>query len=189
MRTKQATGMREACGRARQAGTTATALAVVAALGGGVANAAASAPARPSFDYIGEFNNVKDAPEGTPKIEGIATMVVITHATTTSIDVKGLDPKAVYIADVHSTACFLNEGSGPFLYDPAGPNYPPNAIWVTPIKINEKGHGTGTVITGQPTDSTRAKSVVIHLKRKAGAVMDEPTPPKLACADLPRVTS
>jgi hypothetical protein len=177
---------------------------VVAATGGGVGTAAATVvpgahpdlepgasrvPTRPGFDYLGEFSNVKDAPEGTPKITGIATMVVITHATTTSIDVNGLDPAAVYIADVHSTACFINEGSGPFLYDPSGPDFPPNAIWLSPIKVNPKGHGTATTITGRPTDSTRAKSVVIHLKRKPGALVDEQYPPKLACADLPRVTS
>jgi hypothetical protein len=146
-------------------------------------------PARPSFDYLGEFSNVADAPQGTGTITGIATMVVITHATTTSIDVNGLDPKAVYIADVHTTACFLKEGSGPFLYDPSGPDFPPNAIWLTPIKVSAKGHGTATTITGRPTDSTRAKSVVIHLKRKAGGLVDEAAPPRLACADLPRVTS
>lgn len=189
MRTKQAAGRRWIGGRAPWAGTAAAGLVVVAATGVGVANAAASVPARPSFDYLGEFANVTEAPEGTPKISGIATMVVITHATTTSIDVNGLDPKAVYIADVHSTACFLKSGSGPFLYDPSGPDFPPNAIWLKPIKVTEKGHGTATTITGRPTDSTRAKSVVIHLLRKPGALANEADPPKLACADLPRVTS
>ena len=188
MRTEQATGRPRIGGRAPWAGTAAAALVVVAATSVGVANAAARVPARPSFDYIGEFSNVKDAPEGTAKITGIATMVVITHATTTSIDVNGLDPKAVYIADVHSTACFLNEGSGPFLFDPAGPDAPPNAIWLTPITVTPKGYGNATA-TSSFAAGPRAKSVVIHLKRKPGALVDEPSPPKLACSDLPRVTS
>jgi hypothetical protein len=178
-------------------------LAVVGVTGGGVGNAAAasapaehpnlgpgafSIPARPGFDYLGEFANVKDAPEGTGPIGGIAAMVVTTHATTTSISVSGLDPKAVYIADVHSTSCFINEGSGPFLFDPTGPDAPPNAIWLTPIAVTKKGAGTATTSSSFAA-GPRAKSVVLHLKRKAGALVDEASPPKLACADLPRVTS
>jgi hypothetical protein len=163
-------------------------LAVVAATGGGVAKAAATVPARPSFDYLGEFANVPSAPEGTKPIGGIAAMVVTTHATTASISVTGLDPKAVYIADVHSTSCFIKEGSGPFLFDPSGPDAPPNAIWLYPITVTAKGAGTATASSGLRA-GPRAKSVVIHLKRKPGALVDEATPPKLACADLPRVTS
>jgi hypothetical protein len=188
MRTNQSAGIRRIGGQARWAGTTAAALAMVAATGPGVGHAADRVPARPSFDYVGEFSNVKGAPEGTAKIGGLATMVVITHATTTSINATGLDPAAVYIADVHTTACFLNAGSGPFLYDPSEPDSPSNAIWV-PVTVDKKGRGTGTTVTGRPTDSLRAKSVVIHLKRKPGSLVDEATPPKLACADLPRVTS
>jgi hypothetical protein len=103
--------------------------------------------------------------------------------------VTGLDPKAVYIADVHSTACFIKEGSGPFLFDPTGPDAPPNAIWLTPITVTDKGAGTARTTSARPADSTRAKSVVLFLKRAAGANADEAYPPKLACADLPRVTS
>src|ERR1700761_1559989 len=100
MRTKQAIGRRLSGGPAPWAGTLAAAVTLVAATGVGVAHAA---PARPSFDYLGEFANVKDAPPGTPAITGIAAMVVTRHGTTTSISVAGLDPNAVYIADVHST--------------------------------------------------------------------------------------
>jgi hypothetical protein len=167
------------------AGTAAAALTLVAATGVGVADAA---PARPSFDYIGEFANVADAPKGTPPVGGIADMVVTRHGTTTSIAATGLDPNAVYIADVHSTFCFIKEGSDPFLFDPSGPDQPPNAIWLWPITVSAKGRGTASTVSATPV-GPRAKSVVIHLKRAAGAKADEAYPPRLACADLPRITS
>jgi hypothetical protein len=188
MRTKQATGARRTGGRASLAGTAAAALAVVAATGAGVANAAVSVPARPSFDYIGDFHQFDDAPKGTGPIGGLAAMVVTRHGTTTSISVTGLDPKAVYIANVHATSCFINKGSGPFLYDPEKPPVPPNAIWLWPITIDKKGTGTASTTSAAPA-GPRAKSVVLFLKKAAGALVDAPTPVRLACADLPRITS
>ena len=45
-------------------------------------------------------------------------------------------------------------------------------------------------VTNSPFPAGRdAQSVVIHLQRAAGANADEAKPPKLACADLVRVTS
>jgi hypothetical protein len=190
MPTKQATGRRWTAGRAPWAGTAAATLAVVAVMGGGVATASPDAsgiPARASFDYTGEFANVADAPVGTPAITGKAAMVATTRATTTSIYVSGLDATATYIADVHDKACF--EGAGErFLKDPAGPKTPPNAIWLYPIKINPAGKGAATTTNPFPT-GIRAKSVVIHLLKAAGEEKENANPPKLACADLVRVTS
>jgi hypothetical protein len=199
MRTKQATGRRWTGGRARWAGTAAAALVVVAATGGGVGNAAATAahpnllpgasgiPARASFDYIGQFSNVASAPKGTPAITGEAAMVVTTRATTSSIYIKGLDPNSTYAADVHDHACFEGEGGERFLFDPAGPKFPPNAIFLTP-KVNSTGLGTATTTSAAPA-GPRAKSVLLHLVRAAGDKEDKANPPKLACADLVRVTS
>jgi hypothetical protein len=166
-------------------------LAVVAATGGGVGNAAATAapaPTRATFDYIGTFSNVASAPKGTAPIGGTADMVVTTRATTTAISATGLDPKNVYIADVHNQPCFIDEGGERFLFDPAGPKVPPNAIWLSPITVTAAGRGTAETTSAAPA-GPRAKSVVIHLLRAAGAKADEVNPPKLACADLPRVTS
>lgn len=188
MRTKQTTVRRWTGGRARWAGTAAAASAVLAATGGGVGNAATSVPTRATFDYIGEFANLPSAPEGTPPIQGKASMVVTTRATTTGMYATGLDPKNVYIADVHDQSCFIDEGGNRFLFDPAGPKEPPNAIWLYPIKVSDTGRGTATTTHPAPA-GPRAKSVVIHLLRAAGAEEDEKNPPKLACADLARVTS
>ncbi|HZE65359.1 MAG TPA: hypothetical protein VE081_01930 [Sporichthyaceae bacterium] len=189
MRTKPVTGRRWTGGRARWAGTAAAALALVAVTSGGAGNAAATAiPTRADFDYIGKFANVADAPPGTAPIGGTAAMVVTTRATTTSINATGLDPKNVYIADVHDQPCFIGEGGGRFLFDPTGPKVPPNAIWLSPITVTAAGRGTATTTSAAPA-GPRAKSVVIHLKRAAGAKAEEVNPPKLACADLPRVTS
>jgi hypothetical protein len=190
MRAQEATRRR----RARWAGTAAAALAVVAATGSGAAATAehpnvspGAFPERPSFDYIGTFTNVKDAPAGTPKIGGRAFMVVTTRSTTTSVDATGLDGKATYIAHVHSQPCATNEGGPHFKFDPNGPSMPPNEIWMTPIKV-DAGEGTATT-TSKGSAGREANSVVIHLKRAAGALADEANPPKLACADLVRVTS
>jgi hypothetical protein len=176
-------------------GAAAAALAVVAATGGGVGNAAATAapaepkiPARATFDYIGKFANVASAPKGTPPISGEASMVVTTRATTTSVYLKGLDPKNTYAADVHDHACFENEGGNRFLFDPNGPPYPPNAIFLLPIKVNATGVGTATTTSAAPA-GPRAKSIILHLLRAAGSDKDEANPPRLACADLVRVTS
>jgi hypothetical protein len=189
--------------RARWAGTAAVALAVVAATGSGAGSAAATAapaehpnvlpgatsiPAKPSFDYLGKFANVADAPKGTKPIGGTAAMVKTTHATTTSIDATGLDPKSVYVAHVHNQLCATDEGGPHFKFDPNGASAPPNEIWMTPITVSPQGDGSA-VTTSQMPANRDAKSVVIHLKRAAGATADEAKPPKLACADLVRVTS
>jgi hypothetical protein len=177
MQTKQA---------ALLAGTAAAAL-VVAAVGGGVGNAV-RIPDRPSFDYIGTFTNVADAPKGTPPIGGTADLVVTTRATTAGISATGLDPKNTYIADVHNQACFIKEGGERFMFDPAGPKAPPNVIWLYPVTVSPQGLGTASTTLHVPA-GPRAKSMVIHLLRAAGAKKDNPNPPRLACADLPRVTS
>jgi hypothetical protein len=157
-----------------------------------VGNAAATAghpniPARASFDYIGKFANVASAPAGTPPISGSADMVVTTRATTTSVYIQGLDPNSTYAADVHDHACFEGEGGERFLFDPAGPKFPPNAIFLTP-KVNSTGLGTATTTSAAPA-GPRAKSVVLHLLRAPGDKEDKANPPKLACSDLVRVTS
>jgi len=144
------------------------ALAVVAAAGGGARTAGATAiPARAGFDYVGTFSNVPSAPPDTHPIGGTADMVVTTRATTTGISATGLDPRNVYIADVHNQPCFIDEGGGRFLFDPNGPPVPPNAIWLWPITVTASGRGTATTTSAAPA-GPRAKSVVIHLKRAAG---------------------
>jgi hypothetical protein len=180
-----------ASARARWAGTAAAASAaalVVAATGAGVGNAAANVPARATFDYTGEFANVPSAPEGTGPIQGKAAMVATTRATTTSVLLGGLDPKATYIADVHDRACFEGEGGDRFLKDPNGPPTPPNAIWLYPIEVSPEGRGKATT-TSPFSTGIRAKSIVLHLLRAPGEDKDDKNPPKLACADLVRVTS
>ncbi|MGQ0465724.1 MAG: hypothetical protein ACT4QG_10440 [Sporichthyaceae bacterium] len=167
-----------------KATTAAAALVALAALG----TAADAAEQRATFDYLGQFANVASAPPETGKIEGIASMVVTTRATTTGIDVTGLDPKATYIADVKEQPCFVEEGGKRFLFDPAGGQEPPNAIWVTPIEVEENGAALATVTSQRPA-GPRAKSIVIHLLRGAGETKDKSPAPRLACADLPRVTS
>ena len=132
--------------------------------------------------YTGTFSLLDAAPDGTKKIGGTATMVVSKSKTTANISATGLDPKAVYVVHLHKAACSADGGGTHFMFDHMGEPKPPNEVWITPGKVSG-GKATGkTEAKKQVTKD--AKSMVIHLKRPAGATKDEKTPPKLACADL-----
>jgi hypothetical protein len=133
--------------------------------------------------FSGKFAKVPTAPKGTKKITGTATMVLSASGTEVSIAAAGLDPKAVYVAHVHADACSAADPGGPhFKYTPTGGDMPPNEIHLA-LTVNKKGKGTAQA-TNAVKAGPGAKSVVIHLKRAAGAKQDQATPPKLACADL-----
>jgi hypothetical protein len=135
--------------------------------------------------YSGKFANLMGAPEGAKAVEGTATMVISAGGTRVSINVSGLDPKAVYVAHVHKAACADDDGGTHFQFTPGGDPKPPNEIWITPIKVSPTGKAqASTKATGKANSS--AKSVVIHLKQAAGAPppAGDAKPPKLACADL-----
>jgi hypothetical protein len=181
--------------RTRRAGTTAV-LAVVVGLGTTAAYAAPTGvspepgpppgPAPQALavgSYTGTFSNVADAPAGTKPITGKATMVISARGTKVLLTADGLDPKAGYVAHVHNQPCATDEGGTHFHFDPNGPAAPPNEIWLTPVKVTPLGKATAKATSRRKADSS-AKSVVLHLKRPAGATADEAKPPKLACADL-----
>ncbi|HEX3828030.1 MAG TPA: hypothetical protein VHV82_12235 [Sporichthyaceae bacterium] len=144
-----------------------------------------AAEALSAGNYQGAFANVADAPAGTKPITGTATMVISATGTKVSLAATDLDPKAVYVAHVHSQPCAISEGGTHFQFDPKGPPAPPNELWLTPVTVDPTGKATAGVTATQKANSS-AKSVVIHLKRPAGATADEAKPPKLACADLAR---
>ena len=131
--------------------------------------------------YTGTFSLLDAAPDGTKKIGGTATMVVAKNKTTATISATGLDPKAVYVVHIHKAACSEDGGGTHFMFDHMGEPKPPNEIWINPKVTGTKGTGS-TEAKKQVTKD--AKSMVIHLKRPAGATKDEAKPPKLACADL-----
>ena len=162
-----------------------TGLAVLGLPTTGDAHATQPGKALHNGSYAGKFSNVADAPTGSKAVKGTATMVISAHSTKVSLDARGLDPKAVYVAHVHKLSCSDMEGGTHFQFDPSGPMAPPNEIWLTPIKVSKKGKGTAKVTVKKKATSD-AKSVVIHLKRAAGSTTDEAKPPKLACADLKR---
>jgi hypothetical protein len=144
-----------------------------------------SAPAAEPLEagmYQGTFKLLSVAPKGTKKIGGTAHMEVTASKTLAEIAATGLDPKATYIVHVHKNACSDEAGGTHFMFDYSGEPKPPNEVWITP-KVGAKGKGTGKTTASKPVNSD-AKSMVIHLKRAAGAKKDEKTPPKLACADL-----
>jgi len=131
----------------------------------------------------GKFALVSTAPKGTKKITGTAEMVLSASGTQVTITAKGLNPKAVYVAHVHADSCSAADpGGSHFKYTPDGGDMPPNELHIA-VTVDKKGKGTGQT-TNPVKAGPDAKSVVIHLKRPAGAKADEVKPPKLACADL-----
>lgn len=146
-------------------------------------DSAVESPQIPDGSSSGKFAKVATAPKGTKKITGTAEMVLSAAGTQVSLTAAGLDPKAEYVAHVHADACSAADPGGPhFKYTPTGGDLPPNELHL-PVSVNKNGKGTGQT-TNAVKAGPEAKSVVIHLKRKAGANKDEATPPKLACADL-----
>jgi len=133
--------------------------------------------------FSGKFAKLATAPKGTKKIGGKAEMVLSAAGTQVTITATGLDPKAVYVAHVHADSCSAADpGGAHFKYTPDGGDMPPNELHMAvTVKPNGKGSGQTTNPVKAGPD---AKSVVIHLKRPAGAKADEVKPPKLACADL-----
>lgn len=145
-----------------------------------------SAPAAEPLEagmYQGTFALLDTAPKGTKKIGGVGHMEVTAKKTTADIAATGLDPKAVYVVHIHANACSDDAGGKHFMFDHSGEPKPPNEVWISTVKVGSGGKGTGKTTASKPVNS-EAKSMVIHLKRAAGAKKDEKTPPKLACADL-----
>ena len=133
--------------------------------------------------FSGTFAKISTAPKGTKKIGGNAEMVLSASGTQVTATANGLDPKAVYVAHVHAEPCSAADPGGPhYKYTPEGGDLPPNELHL-PITVNKKGKGSGQT-TNPVKAGPEAKSVVLHLKRAAGAKKDEPKPTKLACADL-----
>ena len=144
---------------------------------------AAESPQIADGTFSGDFARVENAPKGTKRIAGTAEMVLSAAGTQVSIEATGLDPKATYVAHVHADACSAADPGGPhFQYTPAGGDQPPNELHL-PVSVSKNGKGTGQT-TNPVKAGPEAKSVVIHLKRAAGANQDQETPPKVACADL-----
>jgi Cu-Zn family superoxide dismutase len=146
-------------------------------------NTASDSTAVPDGTFSGTFSLVSTAPKKTKKITGTAEMVLSASGTQVTINAKGLDPKATYVAHVHADSCSAADPGGPhFKYTPDGGDMPPNELHMA-LTVNKKGKGTAQT-TNPVKAGPDAKSVVIHLKRAAGAKADEAKPPKLACADL-----
>lgn len=133
--------------------------------------------------FAGTFTKVPSPPKGTGKVAGSATLTNSPNGVLVTVAATGLDPKAVYVAHVHSGVCSATDPGGPhFTYEPAGGDMPPNELHLA-LTVSKKGKGTATT-TNPAKAGSAAKSVVIHLKRPAGAKKDEVKPPKVACADL-----
>lgn len=144
---------------------------------------AAETPQIADGTFSGKFAKLATAPKGTKKIGGTAEMVLNASGTQVSITATGLDPKAVYVAHVHADSCSAADpGGAHYKYTVDGGDLPPNELHMA-VTVKKNGKGSGQT-TNPVKTGPEAKSVVIHLKRPAGAKADEAKPPKLACADL-----
>ncbi|GAA0636398.1 hypothetical protein GCM10009547_45880 [Sporichthya brevicatena] len=146
-------------------------------------DATAESPEISDGTFSGTFAKLDGAPKGTKKIGGTAEMVLSASGTEVSLSATNLDPKAKYVAHVHADSCdAADPGGAHYQYTPGGGDMPPNELHL-PVTVNKNGKGKGET-TNPVKAGPEAKSVVIHLKRAAGAKKDEAKPPKLACADL-----
>ena len=173
---------------------TATATLLLAGCGGGdgdtVGTAVGITAQTPGArDFGGSFTNVKNAPKDTGAVVGTVEMIIAEGKTRVTILATGLDNKAQYVGHVHNDVCSAADpGGAHYKFDPNGGDAPPNEIHL-PIQfeVNRQGEKQGGITSDVTVDreaGPEAKSVVIHLKRGSGAGVDEPKPPKLACADL-----
>ena len=103
--------------------------------------------------------------------------------------VRGLEPGTTYAAHLHNAPCAAaNPGGGHYKHDPAGPDQPPNELWLSSARGDPLAGITavpGGVAYGRGSADwvarPEASSVVIHAIPPGGTTAGGP---KIACADL-----
>ena len=139
--------------------------------------------------FRGDFANTAEAPEGSPAVTGLAELVVGKGRTTVDILVSGLTADTSYLGTVNTDKCSASDPGGPiYKFDPSGKEEHPNIVrfemGVLTNKDTKLAAGSNAEETYEKAAGPDARSVVIKVKRKAGANEDEADPPTLACADL-----
>ena len=122
-------------------------------------------------------------------VDGVAKIRRTPTRTLVYVRVRGLEPGRTYAAHLHNASCAAaNPGGGHYKHDPAGPDQPPNELWLS----SERGDPLAG-ITAKPggvaygrgradwVARPEASSVVIHAIPSGGTTAGGP---KIACADL-----
>lgn len=111
----------------------------------------------------GEFVTLAEEPAGDFQITGEAEIERSDSGTVLSLDVSGLQPKARYIAHLHTGGCDQADPGGPhFQFEKGGSEEPPNELHLK-LTSDAEGNGEATTSSKQEVPPGEAGSVVIHL--------------------------
>jgi uncharacterized RmlC-like cupin family protein len=138
-------------------------------------------PASGAASFEGAVAPYAAAEAGDQTIAGAATASVSDAGSEVTLRLTGLDPAAQYNLHVHALPCGVNAAGGHYKVDPTVAEViASNEVWPALGAIAADGSATATVSTPHRLRSD-AQSVVVHRATASGA-------PKVACADLTRVT-
>lgn len=119
----------------------------------------------------GSFKAVADAPAGSDKAAGDASMTRSDDKTVVAVNLTGLTADAEYMAHVHNKPCSEDSGGKHYQYEPGGSEVPPNEIHLS-LKADADGKASATTESARKA-GPEAVSVVVHYQDK-----------KMLCADL-----
>jgi Cu-Zn family superoxide dismutase len=110
----------------------------------------------------GQFQLLSGAPVADQGVAGKATLERADGGTTVSLDLRGLEPDAAYVAHLHTEGCDQADPGGPhFKFDPKGSEEPPNEIHLE-FSADNKGAATAESSSDREVPTGEAGSVVLH---------------------------
>jgi hypothetical protein len=110
----------------------------------------------------GKFVTLAEAPASDFQVNGEAELERTEGGTVLSISVSGLEPKARYIAHLHTGGCDQADPGGPhFQFEKGGSEKPPNELHLK-FAANGAGEGRATISSKREVPPGEAGSVVIH---------------------------
>lgn len=160
----------------------------------------------------GTFTLLPTAPEGFDELAGTAKLIRSDDGTDAWIQLEGLKPKLKYASHLHAGACDQPDPGGPhFRFELNGSDVPPNEIHL-PFTSDETGNATAKAHNDQTVPEGKGRSIVVHrdpgtsvasgtkkptaasgqghhsaaASGKTSGAKTATTPPKIACAPLPR---
>jgi plastocyanin len=140
-----------------------TLLALIATLALASCGDSGSSDEGPDADIVsGQFALVPGAPAGYGDLAGKATLERSDGNTATSLSVTGLEPKAEYVAHLHTGSCTETDPGGPhFQFAPGASEAPPNEIHLE-LSAGADGSAAAQAVSDQEVPPGRAGSIVIH---------------------------
>ncbi|HEV7614634.1 MAG TPA: hypothetical protein VGO36_00210 [Solirubrobacterales bacterium] len=138
------------------------ATALVAALATAALAACGSSDSGKNDTVSGQFEVVSGAPADYQSLAGEASLERADGGTTASLKLTGLEPKAAYVAHLHSEGCEQPGPGGPhFKFDPAGSDEPPNEIQLE-FSADPAGSAEAKASSPREVPLGEAGSIVLH---------------------------